>query len=233
MDHSEAVEQMAAERYLLNELAPELRDAFEEHVFDCQECAFDLRAGAAFIDEARIQLPELATPSAAESQPDPAKHAVKKPKWFFWWQPAFAAPAFAALLLVIGYQNLATIPSLRSAATQPRLLPWVSLHAGTRGSAHIPVAADPKQGAVILIDLPQDTSYATYAFDLYDPQGKKLWSQSLPSPGDQSGGDKTISLLIPGSQLHPGAYTLAISGVNSGGDRTEIDRHVCDVHFDQ
>ena len=42
MTHSEAVQQMAAERYLLDELAPDVRDAFEEHMFDCQECALDV-----------------------------------------------------------------------------------------------------------------------------------------------------------------------------------------------
>ena len=68
MDHSEAVEQMLAERYLLNELPPEMRDAFEEHMFDCPECAFDMRAGAAFIDEAKLQLPGLTVePGTASS----------------------------------------------------------------------------------------------------------------------------------------------------------------------
>ena len=62
MDHSQAVEQMAAERYLLNELTPEAREAFEEHVFDCHECAMDIRAAAAFVDEAKIQLPALVRP---------------------------------------------------------------------------------------------------------------------------------------------------------------------------
>jgi len=47
MDHSEAVREMAAERYLLDELEPEAREAFEEHVFDCPECALDLRAARA------------------------------------------------------------------------------------------------------------------------------------------------------------------------------------------
>ena len=31
MDHNEAVRQKATERYLLDELDPELRDQFEEH----------------------------------------------------------------------------------------------------------------------------------------------------------------------------------------------------------
>ena len=46
MDHDEAVRTKVTERYLLNELDPELRDQFEEHLFDCQDCALDVRAAA-------------------------------------------------------------------------------------------------------------------------------------------------------------------------------------------
>ena len=35
MDHSEAVQLMATERYLLGELSPDQREAFEEHFFEC------------------------------------------------------------------------------------------------------------------------------------------------------------------------------------------------------
>ena len=35
MDHDEAVRQKATERYLLDELDAEIRDQFEEHLFDC------------------------------------------------------------------------------------------------------------------------------------------------------------------------------------------------------
>ena len=52
MNHSEALKEMAAERYLLDELSPEARDAFEEHMFDCPDCALDVRSGSAFIGEA-------------------------------------------------------------------------------------------------------------------------------------------------------------------------------------
>ena len=49
---------MATERYLLEELSPELREAFEEHMFECPECALDVRAGNVFLSEAKEQLPE-------------------------------------------------------------------------------------------------------------------------------------------------------------------------------
>jgi hypothetical protein len=45
----EAVQTFVAEKYLLDELDRKLRDEFEEHMFDCQECALDLLAGATFL----------------------------------------------------------------------------------------------------------------------------------------------------------------------------------------
>ena len=67
MDHNEAVQQMATEKYLLGELPPELREAFEEHFFDCPECAMDLRTAAAFVEEATVHLPELTGPPSEQS----------------------------------------------------------------------------------------------------------------------------------------------------------------------
>src|SRR3974390_2810788 len=101
MDHQEAIETKAAERYLINEMTPELREAFEEHAFDCPECSLDLRAGAAFIRVARIELPNLPTTGASASDSAPLKGGARKTFLSEWLRPAFVVPAFAALLLVI------------------------------------------------------------------------------------------------------------------------------------
>ena len=53
MDHNEALRLQAAEKYVLGELSPPLRNEFEAHFFECQECALDLKATAAFVDNAR------------------------------------------------------------------------------------------------------------------------------------------------------------------------------------
>ena len=232
MDHNEAIKEMAAERYLLDELTPELRDAFEEHAFDCPECTLDLRAGAAFISAAKAELPKLADTLAAPAKPDAVQRLKKKRDWQSWLRPAFAVPAFAALLAVVSYQNLATIPALRKGATEPSVVPSIAFHAGTRGSAHTLVAADRKQGVVLSIELPQDSAFASYAFDLFDPQGKPLWTRTVSASKAGSGGDGTVSLVIPGAGLAEGAYTLAISGTDGSGVRTEIERRSLDVHFD-
>lgn len=42
-EHLAAKKSMAAERYVLDEMEPAERDAFEEHFFDCLECANDVR----------------------------------------------------------------------------------------------------------------------------------------------------------------------------------------------
>jgi anti-sigma factor RsiW len=233
MNHTDAVQLMAVERYLLDELTPTLRDEFEEHMFDCAECSLDLRAESAFLHEAKIQLPQLVSAPATSQRPV-VKNEPKR-DWFAstfgWLRPVFAVPAFAAMLAVIGYQNIQTIPSLRASAASPRLTPWVSYHTGTRGAAHLDLPADRKQGAGVAIQLSQETPYATYIFDLYDPQGGRFWTHSISGSSLPASG--TYALSIPGIGLEQGSYTLVITGLTAQGDRTEVDRHILDVHFDQ
>jgi len=233
MDHSEALQQMAAERYRLNELTPDAREAFEEHLFDCPECALDLRAGVAFVEEAKVQLPKLARTLPAPIPFRPREPKAERGWWQTWFQPAFAAPVFASLLLVIGYQNLVTFPGLRAAADQPRLLPWAPLHGATRG-AQLAITADRRHGVALPVDLPQPPSigaYASYSFDLNDPQGKLVWTGSMAAPVDEAGAGQRISLVIPGTMLHSGTFTVTISGVAAQGERTKIDQYAFDLHL--
>jgi hypothetical protein len=148
----------------------------------------------------------------------------------FSWGPAFAVPAFASLLGLIAYQNLSTIPHLREEAA-PRIAPWTPLHLGARGSGPVSVEADRKQGAVVLIQLPQSATYPSYILDFYDAQAHLVWSRPVAAPGPAS--EDTLSLVIPATDLQSGSSTLAISGISPQGGRTEIDRRVLDVHFDQ
>ena len=234
MDHTEAVDQMATERYLLDELTPEQREAFEEHLFDCQDCAFDLRAGTVFVQEAKEQLPAL---TADLPRRESATAPTHKKSWFSFltpvFKPAFAAPVFAAMLVIIGYQNLIILPRLQVASMEPHLAPWASLHTATRGAASTPVEADAKSGVVLLVDLPTQPNITSYAFELSDPNGKSAFTQTIAAPQENTDAvnDGTQSLVIPGAGLHTGAYTLTVFGVNSGGVRTEIQRHVLDLRL--
>ena len=231
MDHGEAVELMATERYLLGELSEEQRKAFEAHFFDCYECALDVRAEAAFMQEMKVQLPLVEKPAAATATVvAPAKVETKRREWFGWLQPAWAVGAFALLLAVIGYQNLATIPGLRSAAASPRVAPWSTLHVGTRAGARTQVLADREAGAVLLIDVLNDGTYASFAFAMADPQGKPFWARTVKAP---AAGDGAMSLLIPGAGLREGSYALTVAGITPQGSRTELDRKMLEIRFDQ
>src|SRR5262249_54399501 len=105
---------------------------------------------------------------------------------------------------------------------------WSSLHAGTRGAEAITVQADRRQGAVVLIDVPQ--GYASYAVDLYDPQGKRIWAQTVAAP-DQNAAAGTLSLFIPGAGLQEGSYSLNLAGISPQGARTELARRALDIHL--
>jgi hypothetical protein len=230
MNHSEAVEQMATERYLLDELSADEREAFEEHVFDCPTCALDLRAGSAFVAEAKIQLPAMTMTSA-----EPGKAGKPGKKASFWhslWQPAFAAPVFAVLLIALIYENTVTFPALRTAANQPRVVPVAPLHGATRGGDHPTLTADRAHGLVLPIDLPQEPGMAptvSYSFSLRDPQGKIAWSGAAAATADNAGGEQELSIVVPGAMLENGSYSLAVTSVDAHGERTPIAQYNFDI----
>src|SRR5665213_1322231 len=134
MDHQDAIQLMAVEKYLLNELPPELRDDFEEHYFDCPECAADLRATAAFLDTTKTELK-----AAPVSRPSPDTGA--KRRFTLLWKPAFVVSALAASLLVIAYQNVVVYPRLAGQIAQfstPEILPSLSLVGGNSRGSQLP-----------------------------------------------------------------------------------------------
>src|ERR1044072_7052993 len=51
MKHQTCVESKVAERYLIGELPPAEREAFEQHYFECEDCAEDVRLGSSFAFE--------------------------------------------------------------------------------------------------------------------------------------------------------------------------------------
>jgi hypothetical protein len=230
MNHSEAVKQMAAERYLLEELTPDARDAFEEHLFDCPECALDVRCGTSFIGEAKAQLPNFDLGSPAAKKISLPRERDKQR--FAWLRPAFAVPVMATLLVVVGYQNLVTLPALHSSVNQPRIVQIAPLYGATRGGSHAAITVDPVNGIALPIDLPLDSAaagYSTFSFELSNAQGKSVWTGSVPVPAQNGSSDMQLSVIVPGGMLENGTYTLTVSGVDPHGTRNAIGRYVFDV----
>ena len=220
MDHDLAVKSQACEKYLLGELSPELRDAYEEHYFGCAECAAQLQAAAEFMAAGRGI---LAAVSAAAPQAD----YVRVPRgWMPWMNPLVAIAAFAVLLLVIGYQNVVTIPHWKQAA-EPRVLRMFSLvSANSRGEEGLvfSVAADEPFG--VYVDVPVDPAYANYLLRLEDPAGGSTLLRSLTAQEAQ----KTQVVTVDPDKKS-GKFTIVVSGLTSPGADASTAKELARLRF--
>jgi hypothetical protein len=221
MDHSEAIRLMAAEKYLLGELAPDSREQFEEHFFECQECALDVRAGAALVEHSKVVLSEP-VPVAPAGNPARADGA-----WFAWLRPAYIVPVLAALLVVVGYQNLVTYPQLKQTASSPQILPWASINVSTRGASTTQIASHPGEGFHLLVNIPPENRYTSYTFDLSSPSGKLKWSSTIPA----NSSDEARSIYVPGARQEQGIYTLAVSGGTATNESSDLGHYSIEVQI--
>jgi hypothetical protein len=227
MDHDQATRLMATEQYLLGELTSGLQEEFEEHFFGCQECALDVRTGAAFLEHSKVVLSasEVAAPIAPEVSPRPAW-------WQVWSRPAIALPVMAVLLVVIGYQNLATFPKLKNAAgvvNSPQLLPAISLiNVTTRGSSKAVLSGRRGEPFLLFVDVPAESRFSSYVAELYGPAGDSEWSLSIA--GDLT--KDTLSIRVPGRNA-AGVYTLVVSGLSGGNQRSEVGRFPFELQFEK
>jgi anti-sigma factor RsiW len=217
MNHDLVVRQRMTERYLLNELDPPARDQFEEHLFDCPDCALDVRAGASFVEQSKTILSE-STPETTL-----ARIPFLTPQtrgWFAWLRPSFAVPAMALLLLVAGYQNLVTYPRLRRAMHQPQVLPWASVNLGTWGAGGPAITAAPGKGFLVFLRIPPSGVYDHYAADLYNPSGKVEWSLTIPA----TPGQDQWPVQVPGANRETGTYTVEVHGITATGESKDLGR---------
>jgi hypothetical protein len=198
MDHAEAVQAKAAERYLLNELTGPERDAFEEHYFCCSECAEDIKAGAGLLDNAREVVREEVRQSAAV-----------RAGWLNWLRPAYALAAIAILAAVTGYQNLVTIPRLRDNAPTPQALTSYSfITQGARSEGRAEIAADPRSPLGLYFDIPAHGQFASYVCQVQTESGQTVFS--VPISGESA--RDTVQLLVPASTFRAGRYVLVVRG---------------------
>jgi len=215
MDHTAVVRDKTTERYLLNELDPQVRDEFEEHYFTCPECALDVSAGSQFVEHSKALLAESSKPSPVGVAPDPGR--VHR-GWLAWLRPAFAAPALALLLAVAGYQSLVMVPRLQSELKRPRVLPAVSVNLGTWGAGGTPTSIPAGKGLLLFVRIPPDSAYARYAAQLYNPGGKLEGSFTITS----TAGQDQWSVMVPGIPREAGTYTMAVHGITPTGETKEL-----------
>lgn len=210
MEHNEAIQLMAAEKYLLDELSADVRDEFEEHLFGCHECAMDMRTASVFLEQGKTVLAEPVVATVREKD-------KSRPGLFAWWRPAFAIPAMAALLLVIGYQNLVTLPQLTRALNKPQLLPATTVHLLTYGTNDSPpLVVHQGEGFLLNVIAPPDHRYPAYEADLSSPAG------GVESVAISASADDTWPIQFPGANRLSGKYSIDVHGVTADGQNVEV-----------
>src|ERR1700683_3538358 len=221
MEHLEAIQLKAAERYLLGELSGDLRDQFEDHFFTCADCKQDIEAGAVFVDGAREVL-------GHENDESPI-HRPARPKSRGWLanllRPAFAGPVFAILLIFAVYQNTVVIPRMKSALSQaraPQVLPWFTLIASnSRGREPVTIPVRPNSVFALFVDIRPEKQLPSYPPDVETESGAVEFS--LDVPADQAAA--TLQLLVPSSRLSPGKQVLVVHGVGplQAGSTSQVE----------
>jgi hypothetical protein len=228
MDHSEALRLQAAEKYVLGELTPELRDQYEEHYFDCQECAGDVKTAVAFVDGTRAILRE--TGQDAKTQPvSPGGFGL-----WHWLRPVVTVPLLAALLLMLTYQGVVVIPQLKrqaASAVTPQA-DFVSLiGANSRGDAPKVLQIHRDRPAILEVDIPAQSEFSGYNCRLLDEAGSVVYSARVSAADAR----QTVHLIVPGGRLRPARYNLVILGEGSAssaaGDPREVSRLTFTVEF--
>jgi hypothetical protein len=221
MDHFEATQSRAVEKYLLGEMSPLERDEFEEHFFDCPECAADVLATAAFLDRAKQELKSF-------PRSKPASEPAKRSSFVLQWKPVFAWTALAASLLVTAYQNIVVYPRLTHEIAElkaPEFLPSLSLVNGnSRGGEAAAITVSKAKPFLLLVDVPTQDRFMSYTCSLYTPSGSLAWHVQVSS---QEAKD-TVSIRVPGVEKVAGSYTLVVRGDT---DRASVGPAVELAHY--
>ncbi len=220
MNHQAAIAAQSVEKYLLGELSASERDEFEEHFFCCHECAQDVRAGSIFAANARAVLKEQRA-AARERETNQSAPAW----WLAWIRPSVWAPAAAAVFFcaISAWQYAVIIPSLRGDVARlsaPRAYSAYFLRPAERGAGQLLSLSrsDPFLG--LSLDVPPGTAFTSYECDLTSSAG--TFAVMAPAP-DSPGAP--LNVLVPGSSLHTGAYTLVLRGRTAESTGVELNRY--------
>lgn len=212
MDHHEAQNSQAAERYILNEMNDDERDRFEEHYFDCRECGSDVIALERFMANGRDELRR--------------KPVIPFPPRRSWtaWIPAAAA----AMLVVVNAGVLGHFVQ-----SKPKPLPSMELVTAasfitgeSRGPDAPPIElrADVSDNLLVVVMQPEWPTFPQYEFQLRKTDGKVDLTARMTA--EQA---KDQVSLLPRS-LPAGSYVLAIHGVRTDGNRSVIATNAVRVH---
>lgn len=198
-----------AEKYLLGELTEDLREQYEEHLFDCAECAMDLRAAATFIAASKQVFLEE---PVAELARDWVQAKGRTTGWRGWLKPLIAVPAMAALVVVAVYEGRQIHErSMNTASSEPRLTASadIGLRGGDRASSESALVRVQEGKAMALhFDFTPSQAFEKYLGEVQDQAGRVVMSVVIPAERT----NKEVRFVVPAGRLRAGHYAFVIFG---------------------
>jgi hypothetical protein len=213
MDHLDAVNMQAVERYVLGDLTvPEVED-FERHFFDCPQCSEELRALAILQENARAVFSEPA-PAAVVIAPQSVAPPAPTSLWRGFPLLSSFALALGALLIGIfaGYLAFRGRDSALGVDAYP-------LYAQARGEETVVAPAAGSKFYVLYLDRTWDGSYKSYRAVLRDASGTERFAVPIEAGATAD----VVHVLMPSHKLPSGKYTLVMLG-GQAGQETELAR---------
>ena len=213
MTHQQALDGLASERYLLNEMTEQERFEFEAHYFDCVDCAEDVRLG----DQIRQEAKRAGATMDVATVADRPATVLTSPRW--WRRPMVAAPwaVAATLALVASYQSLVTVPGLR---VSPQALEPVMLRGATRGAATTVTIVPGQRFVALSADVLTTPQSSALRYEILDSNRQSVTSGQAPA---RSSGAPML-LLVPVDELQrAGRYTLMLRAADQSDVIGEYD----------
>jgi anti-sigma factor RsiW len=218
MDHEVSIRTQAAEKYLLGELRQSDREEFEQHFFECPECAEEVRLGFQFAESAKTVFRE-------EPPCNRPARAPTRQNRFAWLGFATLTPLAASLAMatLVCYQNVIQIPALRAHVEQlqtPRELASIMLAPSSRSA--VPKISVPSAARFFQLSLATGAvaRAESYKCDLRSDLGKSIATISIAKLDP----DSNLTLLIPTAGLSNGSYEAVLVAL-TGGNSRELEHY--------
>lgn len=216
-DHQEAVKNLMAERYLLGELNAGEREAYEEHLFSCNACFEQVKAGTEFVGHLRRIGVEEPSPVPVPGFMARVARNLRQPG---------TVTALGLFLFAsgIGVHQNTVITRLK----EPRPELRSTLTGVAHGSSEINlIRTSRNSGLSLSVEYVRKGEFISYQAQILSGTGKILHTVALPEK--QLG--IMASIVMPAEALEPGQYSVVVLGRRTDGSLEEVGRGVFELQF--
>jgi anti-sigma factor RsiW len=207
IDHQDAVKSLMAERYLLGELNAGERDAYEEHLFSCNSCFEQVKAGTEFVGHLRHIGTEKAEEQPAWSQ---LIYRALRPSPALVFGVLFLCTAGVSVrqAMVIHQMNapeavtVATITGASRASDKPISVP-------RRGSFELRAVFGPEQ------------NLQSYRARVVSASGKEMASVAIKNPETAA-----VQVRLNAGSFRDGDYILIVQAIDQTTRSTRVIKQI-------